>query len=140
MLDQDGIPFYFSNKQLTGSGDAKVVDCIHSSFVQPIPLVGQRFAGSTNTGSMLSTCDTDYYVNFPDSVNDQEGCTGIQFCSKNFAVLVYSAFLNNCTFETQSCSSLSPVKKKEMVGIDSKKYGKRGKICIKTSARPLSTC
>ncbi|XP_074603121.1 inactive pancreatic lipase-related protein 1-like [Brevipalpus obovatus] len=143
VLDQDGVPFYFSNKKLTGVGDANVVDCIHTTFTQPIPFLGQRISGSSNTGSIMATCDTDYYVNFPDSIQDQEGCSGIQLCSTHFAPLVYSAYLNGCKYELMNCNSIKRPfsgSDSEKIGLDSTKYGKRGKICIKTSSRPLSSC
>lgn len=141
VLDPDAIPFYFSNKKISGKGDAKVVDVIHSTFVAPVPVLGQRFAGNTKTGALTPTGDSDYFINFPDSWNDQPGCDGLEFCSSSFSVMTYAAYLHGCTFETKPCSGniFQRFTSKE-IGLDSTETGPQGRICIKVSEKPIKKC
>ncbi|XP_015784307.1 inactive pancreatic lipase-related protein 1 [Tetranychus urticae] len=141
VLDPDAIPFYFSNKKISGKGDAKIVDVIHSTFVAPVPVLGQRFAGNTKTGALTPTGDSDYFINFPDSWNDQPGCDGLEFCSSHFSIMTFAASLHGCRFETKPCSSniFQRFTSKE-VGLDSSQTGPQGRICIKVSEKPIKRC
>lgn len=146
-LDPPGVLIFSEGKRIHKS-DAHFVDVIHTTQFS-IGIMDLLGGTQGRVGLAVDLGHIDFYPNGGGEDGDQPGCSGIEWCSHNFALLLLEASIEGCQFIALKCPSWeSYVNSKNLnclssdgtLGYYSDQYRARGRHYLVTSSNPMQEC